>query len=194
MKHMWLVGAVATVMLAGSTAAQTPPPKPTPQTQTEQKKPPAQPTAMPAEKPMQPADKAPRQATTKSGEVPTGEVVLGTVTIPSAVRADGKPLARGRYTVRLTAQAAQPTVPGQKPDLNRWVEFVQGGQVKGREVVSIVPADEVDQTMPGPDLDPARAPRTATKVEMLKGGEYLRVWISRQGIQYLIHLPPAAAA
>jgi hypothetical protein len=121
-------------------------------------------------------------------------VVLGTVTIPSAVRADGKPLARGRYTVRLTAQAAQPTVPGQKPDLNRWVEFVQGGQVKGREVVSIVPADEVDQTMPGPDLDPARAPRTATKVEMLKGGEYLRVWISRQGIQYLIHLPPAAAA
>jgi hypothetical protein len=28
---------------------------------------------------------------------------------------------------------------------------------------------------------------------MLKGGEYLRVWISRQGFQYLIHLPPAGA-
>ena len=24
---------------------------------------------------------------------------------------------------------------------------------------------------------------------MLKGNEYLRVWISRAGIQYLIHLP-----
>ena len=31
------------------------------------------------------------------------------------------------------------------------------------------------------------------KVQMLKGGEYLRVWIARQGIQYLIHLPVAAA-
>jgi hypothetical protein len=147
---------------------------------------------------MQPADAPPRQGTTtrsgaQSGEVPTGEVVLGTVTLPSAVRADGKPLAKGRYTVRLTAQNAQPTVPGQKPDLNRWVEFVQGGKVVGREVVSIVPADEVNQTVPGPDLDPAKAPRTATRVEMLKGGEYLRVWISRQGVQYLIHLPPAAA-
>jgi hypothetical protein len=28
---------------------------------------------------------------------------------------------------------------------------------------------------------------------MLKGGEYLRVWISRNGVQYLIHLPPAGA-
>ena len=129
----------------------------------------------------------------KAAAVPTGEVVLGTVTIPRAVTADGKPLAQGRYTVRLTAQAAQPTVPGQVPDLNRWVEFVQGGQVRGREVVSIVPPDEVDDTQPGPDLDPGHAPRSAIKVEMLKGGEYLRVWIARQGTQYLIHLVPAKA-
>ena len=125
--------------------------------------------------------------------VPTGELVLGTVTLPRAVTADGKPLARGTYTVRLTAQAAQPTVPGQLPDLNRWVEFVQGKTVRGREVVSIIPAEEVAQTQPGPDLDPAKAPRTAVKVQMLKGNEYLRVWISRQGVQYLIHLPPSAA-
>ena len=86
----------------------------------------------------------------KPAAVPTAETVLGTVTIPRGVTADGKPLARGQYTVRLTAQAAQPTVAGQLPDLNRWVEFVQGGQVKGREVVSIIPADEVQQTAAGP--------------------------------------------
>jgi hypothetical protein len=120
-------------------------------------------------------------------------VALGTVTIPRAVTADGKPLARGRYTLRLTAQAAQPTVPGQLPDLNRWVEFLQGGQVKGREVVSIVPADEVDDTQPGPDMSPGTVRRTGTRVEMLKGGEYLRVWISRAGHHYLVHLPPAGA-
>lgn len=139
------------------------------------------------------AGSAAAQAQSKPAAVPTETTVLGTVTIPRAVTADGKPLPRGQYTVRLTAQAAQPTVPGQLPDLNRWVEFVQGGQVKGREVVSIVPAEEVKDTVPGPDMDPGRAPRTATKVQMLKGNEYLRVWISRQGIQYLIHLPPSAA-
>lgn len=134
-----------------------------------------------------------KPAQQKPAAVPTGEVVLGTVTIPRAVTADGKPLPQGRYTVRLTAQAAQPTVAGQIPDLNRWVEFVQGGQVRGREVVSIVPPEEVKDTQPGPDLDPGRAPRSTIKVEMLKGGEYLRVWIARQGTQYLIHLVPSKA-
>ena len=126
------------------------------------------------------------------GEVPTGEVVLGTITIPRTVMADGKTLARGRYTVRLTAQAAQPTVPGQLPDLNRWVEFVQGNQVRGREVVSIVPPEEVGDTQQGPDM-PGHVGRTGSRVEMLRGGEYLRIWIARQGVNYLIHLPPAAA-
>jgi hypothetical protein len=129
----------------------------------------------------------------KPAAVPATDTVLGTVTIPRGVTADGKPLARGAYTVRLTAQAAQPTVAGQLPDLNRWVEFVQGGQVKGREVVSIIPAEEVQQTQQGPDLDNGHAPRSAIRVQALKGGEYLRVWIARQGIHYLIHLPFAAA-
>jgi hypothetical protein len=129
----------------------------------------------------------------KPAAVPAAETVLGTVTIPKAVTADGKPLARGQYTVRLTAQPAQPTVAGQLPDLNRWVEFVQGGQVKGREVVSIIPADEVQQTQQGPDLDTGHAPRTQSRVQELKGGDYVRVWIARQGIQYLIHLPLSAA-
>ena len=70
------------------------------------------------------------------------------------------------------------------------MEFVQGGQVKGREVVSIIPADEVQQTAAGAgSRDRPGAARSAIKVQMLKGGDYLRVWIARQGIQYLIHLP-----
>jgi hypothetical protein len=129
----------------------------------------------------------------KPAAVPTGELVLGSVTLPRAVTADGKPLPAGTYTVRLTAQAAQPTVAGQLPDLNRWVEFIQGKTVKGREVVSIIPPDEVAQTQPGPDLEPGKAPKAAIKVQMLKGNDYLRVWISRAGTQYLIHLPANAA-
>src|SRR6266511_2767957 len=216
MKHTWLVGALAGVMLAASAAAQTQPQTPSQSKPTTQKpdtttqkpttgteKPstttqkPATGTEKPATTTQKPAtaERAPRTTPmggqrAAGGEVPTGETVLGTVTIPRSVMADGKALAGGRYTIRLTAQTAQPTVPGQVPDLNRWVEFVQGNSVKGREVVSIVPADEVKDTMPGPDM-PGHVGRNQTRVEMLKGGEYLRVWINRGGNNYLIHLPPA---
>jgi hypothetical protein len=128
---------------------------------------------------------------TKAGTtagVPAGVTVLGTISIPRAVLADGKPLPAGRYTVRLTGEAAT-AVPGQQTDLNRWAEFVQGGQVRGREIVSIVPAEEVKDTMPGPDM-PGKVGRAGSRVEMLKGGEFLRVWIARGGHNYLIHLPP----
>jgi hypothetical protein len=125
--------------------------------------------------------------TTPQGQVPSGDASLGSVSIPRAVMADGKSLPAGTYTVRLTAQAAQPAVPGQQ--MERWVEFVQGGQVKGREVVSIIPAGEVK------DLNSAgKGPRPAgggSRVEMLKGDDYLRVWLNRRGVNYLIHLPPA---
>lgn len=131
----------------------------------------------------------------RTPEIPPGETVLGTVTIPRTVMADGKTLPGGRYSVRLTAQSAQPTVPGQLPEMNRWVEFVQGGNVRGREVVSIVPADEVDDTQQGPDLTTGRSrvPRGSSRVEALKGGDYIRVWFNRGGHNYLVHLPPSGA-
>lgn len=126
-----------------------------------------------------------------SAQVPSGQTDLGTINIPRAVTADGKPLPAGRYTLRLTTETAEPA-PGQTASLERWVEFLRGGKVVGRELVSIVPADEVKDTMPGPDM-PGKVGATGSRVEMLKGGEYLRVWIARGGHNYLIHLPPAAA-
>ena len=125
--------------------------------------------------------------TTPQGQVPAGEATLGSVSLPRSVMADGKPLKAGTYQVRLTAQAAAPAVPGQS--MERWVEFVQGGKVAGREVVSIIPAAEAKDLQPGPDA--AASTRTGTRVEMLKGNEYLRVWINRGGVGYLIHMPPA---
>ena len=123
-------------------------------------------------------------AAAQQGQVPTTETALGSVRIPRAVKADGKDLKAGTYQVRLTAQDASPAVPGIK--MERWVEFVQGGKVAGREVVSIVPASEMKDLMPGPDSGKAPA---GAKVEMLKGNDYLRVWINRAGVNYLIHFP-----
>jgi hypothetical protein len=120
--------------------------------------------------------------------VPTGELALGTARIPRAVMADGKPLPAGTYQVRLTAQASSPEVVGQTPSYERWVEFVQRGEVKGREVVSIVPGEEIATVAQDP------MPRTnGVKVELLVGGDYYRVWINKGGAHYLVYLPPSAA-
>jgi len=125
--------------------------------------------------------------TTPQGQVPTGETALGSVSLPRAVMANGQTLQAGSYQVRLTAEAAQPTVPGIQ--MERWVEFVRGGKVVGREVVSIIPQSEEKDLNSG-----AKGPRPgagSTRVETLKGDDYVRVWINRRGVNYLLHLPPA---
>ncbi|MCC7034470.1 MAG: hypothetical protein IT179_16740 [Acidobacteria bacterium] len=101
--------------------------------------------------------------------------------------ANGQTLRAGAYQVRLTAEAAQPTVPGIQ--MERWVEFLRGGKVVGREVVSIIPRDEEKDLHSG-----GKGPRPAAgtaRVETLKGDDYVRVWINRRGVNYLLHLPPA---
>jgi hypothetical protein len=130
------------------------------------------------------------QAQTPQGQVPTGDTALGSVTLPKAVKANGERLAAGAYQVRLKADQAQPPAPGQTPELERWVEFVRGGKVVGREVVSIVPQAEMKDLMTGKETG-GRPATGGTKVESLKGDDYVRVWINRGGVNYLIHLPPA---
>jgi hypothetical protein len=124
------------------------------------------------------------QSTTAAGEVPTGELSLGSVRISRNVLANGQPLRAGTYTVRLTSESATPVPPGQTRELERWVEFRRGDQVVAREVVSIVPQSEIRDV--AQDVPPRPG---ASKVQLLKGNEYLRVWINRGGTHYLIHLP-----
>lgn len=126
-------------------------------------------------------------AAAQTGGVPAGEAALGSITLKNGVMADGKPLAAGAYDVRLTAQAAMPAVAGQS--MERWVEFLQAGQVKGREVVSIVPAGEVKDLNSG--LGGPKPAAGKSRVDMLKGNEYVRVWINSGGVVYLIHMPPS---
>jgi hypothetical protein len=113
-------------------------------------------------------------------------MALGVVSLAKGVKADGKALAAGTYQVRLTAQQATPDAKGETPSLERWVEFVQKGQVKGREVVTIVPQSEI--ALVQKDTPPHA---NAAKVEMLKGGNYVRLWINKGGNHYLVHFPVA---
>jgi hypothetical protein len=108
---------------------------------------------------------------------------LGTVRIPRAVKANGETLPAGTYTVRLTTESPSAVV-GQTPAEAKWIEFVQSGQVKGREVATVLTPDELKKI--AEDAPPASG---GAKAQMLKGNEYLRVWINRAGTHYLVHLP-----
>ena len=201
MKQFVIAGTlVAGIALAGVASAQTPPQKPPPSA-------PAAGAPKPAATAPQPADKPaakPRRAAAEDNSASThtapkaqpataeepsapGPMVLGTVRLPKGVKVDGKEIAAGSYQVRLTADEAKPDAKGSSEKLERWVEFVKGGTVAGREVVSIVPAAEAKLVQK--DNPPASG---GSKVETLKGGDYVRVWFNKGGNYYLVHLPKAA--
>ena len=115
--------------------------------------------------------------------VPAGELALGSVRVPKGLKADGKELPAGTYRVRLTPQEAAGKAPGATAAYERYVEFVQGSEVKGREVVSIVPSADIGKVAKG--KGPAAG---ASRVEKLRGDDYVRAWINRGGNHYLIHL------
>jgi hypothetical protein len=133
-------------------------------------------TAPKAQPPVEPAPAAPE-----------GQIVLGSVSIPKGVKADGKPLPPGTYQLRLTPEPATPPAKGQTAPLERWAEFVKGGKVVAREVVTIVPQTEISKVQKDAPPRPGSA-----KVETLKGGDYVRVWINKGGNHYLLHLPANA--
>ena len=123
------------------------------------------------------------QQLTSTVDVPQGDLELGAVSLPRGVMADGQTLSAGDYQVRLTARSATPDTVGALTVLERWVEFRQGDDVRGREVVSIVPSDEIS------DVAKSTAPGSgSSRVELLKENEYVRVWINQGGTHYLIHL------
>lgn len=111
--------------------------------------------------------------------------MLGTIQLMQPALADGKPLAAGTYQVRLTAEHPTPA-QGQSEKAACWVEFLRQGVVVGREVASVIPAEEIDAIAEGP----RPMPNTA-RVDLLKGGEYVRVWINHTTTNYIIHLPVA---
>lgn len=109
-------------------------------------------------------------------------VNLGAVRIPRAVKGDGQPLPAGTYQVRVTETPASPQAAGQTPQYERWAEFMRNGKTVAREVVTIVPASDIKQV-----AEQTPPPAGGYRAEVLKGGDYLRLWINRGGNHYLIH-------
>ena len=109
---------------------------------------------------------------------------LGSVTLPRPVLANGRSLPAGTYEVRLSSDVPTPAV-GQSPGSSRFVEFVRAGQVAGREAATVLLAAEVEQVAKG-----RRVPPGTSRVELLRGADYVRVWINSGGTHFIIHMPP----
>ena len=136
------------------------------------------PTAKPPMDQSQTAKPAMEQSSGQAGS----SVNLGSVRIPRAVKGDGKELPAGSYQVRITETPATPQAPGQTPQYERWAEFMRNGKVVAREVVTVVPAADSKQV-----AEQTPPPAGGYRAEVLKGNDYLRLWINRGGNHYLIH-------
>ena len=112
-------------------------------------------------------------------------ITFTNVRLPLAVLADGKRLAAGTYDVRVTTDRPSPAV-GQSAAGECWVEFLDKASIAGREIASVVPASEIAAVAKGP----APRPETA-RVDPLKGGDYLRIWMNHGGTHYVVNLPVA---
>ena len=120
--------------------------------------------------------------TTKPAMEQSSSVNLGAVRIPRDVKGDGQALPAGTYQVRVTETPANPPAAGQTPQYERWAEFMRNGKVVAREVVTVVPAGDIKQVA---EQNPP--PAGGYRAEVLKGNDYLRLWINRGGNHYLIH-------
>jgi hypothetical protein len=111
-----------------------------------------------------------------------GNHSLASVSIDRPVLANGQPLAPGRYDVHLTNDWPDPLERGEQQG-TQWVEFRAEGRTAGREAALVIPMGAIDAIS---EWHPAPG---ATRVDVLKGGEFVRVWVNRAGTNYLIHLP-----
>lgn len=120
-----------------------------------------------------------------AGAIGQGDAaVIGSVRLTQAVMADGKVLPAGIYQVRLTTDQSALAV-GESPGGERWIEFVKNGTVAGRELAIVVSADDIDAIAESP-----RPKANTSRVDVLKGGDYVRIWINRGGANYIVNMPP----
>ena len=107
---------------------------------------------------------------------------LGTVRITQPVMAGGTTLQPGTYEIRLTGEHMKP-LAGQSEDAVQQVEFIANGTVAAKYAAEVLTGDDVPVGTSGGT--------TRGRFDLLKGGDFARVSMSRGGEKFLIHLPVA---
>ena len=110
---------------------------------------------------------------------------VATVTITEPVKANGQPLAPGKYEVWILND--RPATAGEPSNAQRVVELHQNGKMVAKDVAEVFGATERPVGTSG--TTGSRMGKAV--VQKLRGGEFLRIAISDGGARYLIHLPTA---
>ena len=111
-----------------------------------------------------------------------------TVQITQQVMAGGKPLAPGSYQIWITDE--RPDVGAGAPSQNqRVVQFVQNEKVVATEIAEVFTRGEPQAVGTSGGAGASRA-----RVEILRGGEFLRVSINDPDARFLIHLPTGSGS
>ena len=120
-----------------------------------------------------------------------GASSLGSVRITQPVTAGGTTLQPGTYEIRLTGEHMKP-LPGQSEDALQQVEFIANGTVAAKYAAEVMTGEDVPVGTSGvtSGVTSGGAP-TRARVEMLTGGDFIRVSATRGGERYLIHLAVA---
>jgi hypothetical protein len=108
--------------------------------------------------------------------------ILAIVDITARVTAGGYPLPAGTYEIRLTTERPTP-LPGASAHAQQRVEFLRDGKVVAREIAEVLDDDD----LPSIGLSSHRV-TSGTRVELLQGGEFLRISVKRGRERYLLHL------
>jgi hypothetical protein len=108
---------------------------------------------------------------------------LGTVRITQPAKAGGTTLQPGTYEIRVTGEHMKP-LPGQSEDAVQQVEFIANGTVAAKYAAEVMTGEDVPVGTSGGGT-------TRARVEMLTGGDFMRVSATRGGERYLIHLAVA---
>jgi hypothetical protein len=113
---------------------------------------------------------------------------LGTVTIAQPVMAGGTMLQPGTYELRDTGEHGKP-LPGQSAEAQAWIEFLSNGTVVARDLAEVMSggAEAV-----GTSGVTSGGTSSRVRAQLLRGGDYMRVSVTRGGERYLIHLPVQA--
>jgi hypothetical protein len=111
-----------------------------------------------------------------------GPSSLGSVRITHTVEVGGTTLQPGTYEVRLTGEHVMP-MPGQSEDAEQRIEILANGQVVARDAATVIPVSAAAVGTSGGE--------TFGRVEMLKGGEFLRASFNRGSERFLVHFPMA---
>ncbi|MBI2186363.1 MAG: hypothetical protein HYU37_04480 [Acidobacteria bacterium] len=110
---------------------------------------------------------------------------LGTVRLPQAVLVGGQRVDPGTYEVRLTGEHLMP-LPGQSEDAGQQFELVANGQVVARDFAEVMPAPNVPVGTSG-------GAGAAPRVQTLRGGEFVRIAVTRGSERFLMHLALAGS-